>query len=147
MHWFVAEAGIGGINSAVVWKVDHQSSGAVQQLVNGFLLPIFIVSYHSLWFCYCVCCGRDMEFDSHSACSFQVLCRRSLKYIGWLHCCFRSSRDGFRERGALGHLSFGAPSRCDQFGRLSEKRENMPLPCVPLKHLSFVVPTLVLHLP
>jgi len=40
-------------------------------------------------------------------------------------------RDGFRERGARGHLSFGAPSRCGLFGRLSEKRERMPLLCVP----------------
>jgi len=37
------------------------------------------------------------------------------------------SRDGFRERRALGHLSFRAPSRCDLFGRLSEKHERMPL--------------------
>jgi len=30
----------------------------------------------------------------------------------------------------------GAPSRCDLFGRLSEKRESMPLLCVvPLKNL------------
>jgi len=41
-----------------------------------------------------------------------------------------SPRDGFRERGALGHLRFGAPSRCDLFGRLSEKRERIPLSCV-----------------
>jgi len=40
------------------------------------------------------------------------------------------ARDGFRERGALGHLSFGAPSRCDLFGRLSEKRESMTLLCI-----------------
>jgi len=40
------------------------------------------------------------------------------------------TRDGFRERWALGHLSFGAPSRCDLFGRLSEKRESMPFLCV-----------------
>jgi len=39
-------------------------------------------------------------------------------------------RDGFRECGALGNLSFGAPSRCDLFGRLFEKREHMPLLCV-----------------
>jgi len=39
-------------------------------------------------------------------------------------------RDGFRERGALGHLSFGAPSRCDLSGCLSEKCERMPLLCV-----------------
>jgi len=42
----------------------------------------------------------------------------------------RTHRDGFREREALGHLSFGAPSRCDLFGRLSEKRERMHLLCV-----------------
>jgi len=37
-----------------------------------------------------------------------------------------SARDGFRERGALGHLSFGAPRKCDLFGRLCEKREVCP---------------------
>ena len=40
------------------------------------------------------------------------------------------TRDGFRERGALSHLSFGDPSICDLFGRLSEKLESMPLACV-----------------
>ena len=40
------------------------------------------------------------------------------------------NRDEFRERGTLGHLSFRAPSRCDLFGCLSEKRESMPLLCV-----------------
>ena len=44
-------------------------------------------------------------------------------------------------------LVLGAPSRCDQFGCMSEMRKSMPLLCVPLKHLSFVVPTLVLYLP
>jgi len=28
-------------------------------------------------------------------------------------------RDGFRERGAIGHFIFGAPRRCDLFGFLS----------------------------
>jgi len=57
-------------------------------------------------------------------------------------------RDRFGERGALGHLSFGAPRKCDTFGRLREKRESMPLLCVvPHQDLSFVVPTLVPQLP
>jgi len=34
-------------------------------------------------------------------------------------------RDGFRERGALDHLSFGVPPKCDLFGRLCEKRESL----------------------
>jgi len=48
-------------------------------------------------------------------------------------------RDGCRERRALGHLSFGGPSRCDLFGRLSEKRERMPHLCVatPQKYIFF----------
>jgi len=29
-----------------------------------------------------------------------------------------AARDGFRERGALGRLSFGSPRKCDPFGRL-----------------------------
>jgi len=37
------------------------------------------------------------------------------------------SRDGFRERGALGYVS-GA--RCDLFGRLSGKRKSTPLLCI-----------------
>ena len=41
-----------------------------------------------------------------------------------------TSRDGFRERAALGRLSFGVLRRCDLFGRLSEKRISMPLLCV-----------------
>jgi len=41
-----------------------------------------------------------------------------------------SPRDGFRERGALGHLVFGAQRRCDLFGRLFEKHESMRLLCV-----------------
>jgi len=50
-------------------------------------------------------------------------------------------RDGFRERGAPGHLSFvGAPSICDLFGRLSEKRESMHLLCVSM-HLLFLMYT------
>ena len=40
-------------------------------------------------------------------------------------------RVGFRENGALGHLSFFWVSRkCDLFSRLSEKRESMPFLCV-----------------
>jgi len=39
-------------------------------------------------------------------------------------------RDGFRQRGTLGHLSFGVPRRCDLFGHLSEKHESMHLLCV-----------------
>ena len=57
-------------------------------------------------------------------------------------------RDGFRECGALGHLSFGGPKQCDLFGCLSEKRERMPLLCVaPPQKSIFIVLTLVLHLP
>jgi len=41
-----------------------------------------------------------------------------------------TARDRFRERGALGHLSFWGPRKCDLFGRLSGKRERMPLLCV-----------------
>jgi len=41
-----------------------------------------------------------------------------------------NARGGFRERGALGHLSFGGPSICDLFGCLSEKREYITLLCV-----------------
>ena len=37
----------------------------------------------------------------------------------------------FRERGALGHLSFWSPQRCDVFGHLPEKRESMHLLCFP----------------
>ena len=40
---------------------------------------------------------------------------------------FSKVRDGFKERGALGHLSFGAPRKCDLFGRLSEKHKSMTL--------------------
>jgi len=58
-----------------------------------------------------------------------------------------TSRDGFRERGAVDHLSFGAPRKCDLFGRLSENRKSMSLLCVvPLKNLSFVVQALFLQL-
>ena len=42
-------------------------------------------------------------------------------------------------------LVFVAPRRCDLCARLFEKRESMPiLRIVPLKNLTFVVPTLVL---
>jgi len=49
---------------------------------------------------------------------------------GFWHNAMVRHRDGFRGCRALGHLSFGAPSRCDLFGRLSEKRESTPLLCV-----------------
>jgi len=66
----------------------------------------------------------------------------------WKVCEVLESRDGFRERRALGHLSFWAPRKCDLFGRLCEKCESMPLLCVvPPQTLSFVVPTLVPQLP
>ena len=61
-----------------------------------------------------------------------------------IHLC----RDGFRERGDLGHLSFWGARKCDLFGHLCEKRESMPLFCVvPPQNLCFMVPTLVLQLP
>jgi len=46
---------------------------------------IFIVPHRFLWYCYCVCSGRGLEFDSPWAFSFQVLCCRSLDCIGGLH--------------------------------------------------------------
>ena len=51
-------------------------------------------------------------------------------YVNAVHNCKDMSRDGFRKRGALGHLTLEAPRRCDLFGRLSEKRESMPVLCV-----------------
>jgi len=57
------------------------------------------------------------------------------------------TRDGFRERGTLGHLSFGGPTQVWPIGPFVWNRESMPLLCVVLlKNLSFVVPTLVLQL-
>ena len=65
-------------------------------------------------------------------------------------------RGRFTERGGLvfvaprrcdlcARLVFVAPRRCDLCARLFEKRESMPiLRIVPLKNLTFVVPTLVL---
>jgi len=39
-------------------------------------------------------------------------------------------RNGFRERGALDHLSVWASHGYDLLGRLSEKCESMPFSCV-----------------
>jgi len=58
-------------------------------------------------------------------------------------------RDGFRERGTLGHLSFWISTQVWSIWPFVWKAwQYAPLMCrVPLKNLSFVVPTLVLRLP
>ena len=55
-------------------------------------------------------------------------------------------RDGVRERGILGILVFGAPRRCDLFGRLCVKCARMPFlfGVTPQKSI-FVVRSLFVH--
>ena len=63
-------------------------------------------------------------------------------------CCWSWAGTDLGSAGYSAIIVLAAPSRCDLFDRLSEKRESMPFLCVvPPQNLCFVVPTLVLHLP
>jgi len=63
--------------------------------------------------------------------------------------CGPMSRDGLRERGALGHLSFGVSKHMGPIWAFVWKgwKYAPPVCSAHLKNLSFVLATLVLHLP